>query len=700
MGKIIKLLGIVVGAVIALFIVAVVAVALFFDPNDYKDQIVTAVNEATGRELTLEGDLELALFPRIAIALGPATISNAPGFGAEPFARIETARLQLELFPLLARRVEVGRAELRGLALNLARDARGANNWQDLAGADAAPATEAAPAAEPAGAAEAISLDVGAIEIADAAVSWTDAAAGTRWQLDRFNLSAANFGPGVVFPLAIDFALAGAEVAVEVEARMQAALDIAGNRYRLEDLEVGIAGEGAAWPGGSGDVTLRSALFDVDLDGETVAIEQLALDVLGLAISGDVTGSNIVSNLALRGTIEIAEFNPIALLERFDAAIETADPAVLRSATVRAALVHDARQSMLDDLELTLDDSRMTGRAGLQGETLSFDIAIDSIDVDRYLPPAEEGEASQDEGSLDEVDLPLDALRSLSANGQLAIAAAKFMGLSLADARFALTAANGTLRLTPQANLYGGSYGGAIGIVVGQDSARIDLEQNLDGVDMLALGRDFLGSEMVSGTGRVRLDLVGNGANLGDVRRGLDGDVAFSLTDGAWQGMDLWYELRRARAVLDGNPAPAREGPRETAFSEVSATGVIEDAVLVNRDLRAALPFMQVTGSGSANLITDALDFDLTARFIDGPAIQADPAMASLAGAELPFTVGGTLTAPSVRPDFGAVLRSRVQSELQERQTEVEQEVEERVEERTDELRERLQDRVRGLFNR
>jgi AsmA protein len=197
----------------------------------------------------------------------------------------------------------------------------------------------------------------------------------------------------------------------------------------------------------------------------------------------------------------------------------------------------------------------------------------------------------------------------------------------------------------------------------------------------------------VSGTGNVTLDLTGLGANLGDVRRGLDGDVSFALTDGAWQGMDLWYELRRARAVLNGNAPPTREGARETAFSEVRATGVIEDAVLVNRDLTAVLPFMRVTGSGSANLITDALDFNLTAQFVDGPAMQADPSMADLAGTSLPFTIGGTLDAPSVRPDFEAVVRARVQQEVEER---VQQEVDQQIEERTDELR----DRLRGIFNR
>ena len=135
MNRLLKILGLAVGVVVLLFVVVAVAVSLLFDPNDYKDDIAAAVQNATGRELTLDGDLELALFPTIRIAVGAATLSNAPGFGDEPMARIGSAELRLALLPLLAQRIEISQARLEGLELNLARNRSGANNWQDLGGA-------------------------------------------------------------------------------------------------------------------------------------------------------------------------------------------------------------------------------------------------------------------------------------------------------------------------------------------------------------------------------------------------------------------------------------------------------------------------------------------------------------------------------------------------------------------------------------
>ena len=88
MSRILKILGIVVGAVVLLLVIVLVAVAMLFDPNDYKDDITAAVARATGRTLTLEGDLGLAVFPTIEMDVGAASLSNAQGVGPEAMGRI------------------------------------------------------------------------------------------------------------------------------------------------------------------------------------------------------------------------------------------------------------------------------------------------------------------------------------------------------------------------------------------------------------------------------------------------------------------------------------------------------------------------------------------------------------------------------------------------------------------------------------
>ena len=171
----------------------------------------------------------------------------------------------------------------------------------------------------------------------------------------------------------------------------------------------------------------------------------------------------------------------------------------------------------------------------------------------------------------------------------------------------------------------------------------MNVEQNLDDVDLAALGQDLLGSQDITGTGDVRLNLVTAGQNLGEMRRGLDGDVAFTVTNGSLEGIDLWYELRRARARLDSDPELRSATMRRarTTFSSLSATGVVEDALLTNRDLNGRLDFMTIDGSGTVNLLDDVIDFDLMATMVDGPVLQSDPEMVKYAGKNLPLTVDG-----------------------------------------------------------
>jgi AsmA protein len=717
MGRLLKLIGIVFGALVVLVIGLAVGVALFFDPNDYKDQITAAVGNATGRELTLDGDLELSVFPSLRISLGPATLSNAEGFGDQPFAEIERASLDVDLLPLLSRRIAVSEAELDGLVLNLARDAQGRNNWQDLGGDGAA---EPAPAADEDGGAAAVDLNVDVIRVRDSQVTWNDAATGSSWVLGDFNLVASGFGPDVAFPVDMRFTLAGEALRVAVRAETRATLSLVNNAYRLENLAVALAGQGERWPGGEGEARLSFAAFTANLDDETLDLDRLTLEFLNVTAHGSLAGRQLMTDLALGGSVEIEQFDPSALLGVFDVDIETADPGVLRRASAAATFVYDSSQIGLRDMRLALDDSALTGSVGMQGESLRFDLRVDQINVDRYLPPAEDdADAPADEGSLDEVDLPLDVLRELDASGSLAFGPTQFSGMSLNEATFALNARNGQVRLQPTASLYGGRLVGDIRLDIQPDTARAALTSEVTGVDLLPLGRDLLDSEMVSGRGDLRLDLTTTGSNVGQMRRDLDGEVAFAARDGAWEGFDLWFELVRARTVFDGQSPPVRpEGPRRTPFSTVSASGDVQDAILTNRDLNATLAFMTVDGEGTVNLLTDALDFDLVATFVDGEALQSQPLMARLGGQRLPLRVGGTLAEPSVAPDYRALVRAQVQEavterldeergeveqRLEEERSEVRQQVEEErgeVRERIEEERQELRERLRGILNR
>src|SRR5690606_23237131 len=136
--------------------------------------------------------------------------------------------------PLLGRRIEIGEARLDGLVLNLARDAQGRNNWQDLGAGETA---DAAPAAEDAGGTSPnVGLNVDVISVTNSEVNWNDAGAGSNWTLGDFNFTASNFGPDRQFPVETSFTVSGEALRVAVGAETLATLSLGENTYRLEDL--------------------------------------------------------------------------------------------------------------------------------------------------------------------------------------------------------------------------------------------------------------------------------------------------------------------------------------------------------------------------------------------------------------------------------------------------------------------------------
>ncbi|BFL83699.1 hypothetical protein LFREDSHE_21490 [Shewanella baltica] len=56
--------------VVTLILLVTVYLTVFFDPNDFKPEIVDAVKKQTGRELVIADDLSWTFFPVIGINLG------------------------------------------------------------------------------------------------------------------------------------------------------------------------------------------------------------------------------------------------------------------------------------------------------------------------------------------------------------------------------------------------------------------------------------------------------------------------------------------------------------------------------------------------------------------------------------------------------------------------------------------------------
>ena len=244
--RVLKWVAIAVGVLIVIAGGVGAFLAATFDPNDYKPRIVGLVKRETGRTLAIDGKISLTFFPRIGASVGRATLSepNLPTV----FAQVDEARVGVELWPLLSRRVIVDRVALKGLAVDLVRYKDGRTNFDDLtgrAGSLAKPGEPPRP--RPPGAP--LVVDVGRIEIDEASIGWRDERDGTNVRLSDLSLETGRLASGVPGTLELRAKVQGVEpqANLDVDLRTGYRVDFATQAVALSSLEAKVTGDARGW---------------------------------------------------------------------------------------------------------------------------------------------------------------------------------------------------------------------------------------------------------------------------------------------------------------------------------------------------------------------------------------------------------------------------------------------------------------------
>ncbi|MEQ8699787.1 MAG: AsmA family protein, partial [Bauldia litoralis] len=119
--------------VVAVAVVAAVALVVFVSAADfgaYRNEIAAAVEQQTGRKITIAGDIDqsvLTLSP--SIVLNDVSFSNAPWGRRPQMVTAKRIEISLDLIPLLSGDFHVRRFTLIGADVLLETNAKGEGNW-------------------------------------------------------------------------------------------------------------------------------------------------------------------------------------------------------------------------------------------------------------------------------------------------------------------------------------------------------------------------------------------------------------------------------------------------------------------------------------------------------------------------------------------------------------------------------------------
>jgi len=712
MGKLLKVVFTLVIVLVVLVVAAIILIPLVVDPNDYKDEIAAQVKQTTGRDLQIGGKIGLSVFPWLGLELNALKLSNAPGFGETPFAAVEHAQVRAKLLPLLSKRLEVDTVRIEGLDLYLARAEDGRTNWDDLVGetgtAKEGPATTKHSATADAGAGQALgALAVGGVQIERAQVLWDDRASGQRYQVHDIALKTGALSPGQPVDLELSFALESAQpplqarmelagtaqtdaklqqirmepltvrvrelsaegITGEADLRADLRADLGAQRYLAKGLELVANLKGQALPGEALRTEL-SADLATDLAAGTFEVQGLEVKSGDLRLSGGLQGSQIETSPRVDGELALAEFNLRQWLSAMGLAVpETADANALSRFSAKLALRSGDDRISTENLVVRLDDSLLQGTVSiLEPATpkIRFDLQLDRIDLDRYLPAAaDQPAATQAQAAPAAVAspaapvplLPVDTLRSLDLQGVCKIGALTVQRLRMQGIELAVQAKDGKVTLDDRVQgFYQGSLNGSLRLNVAGESPQLSTQQKLAKIQAGPLLRDLTGKDTLTGTGEFNLDVTASGQTPEQLTKSLKGTLDFGFLDGAVKGFNLAQMIREAKARYSGKPIPSSDEPNQTDFSELTASGVIAKGVLTNNDLLAKSPYLRITGKGTVDLVTEGLDYTVTPVIVSTEKGQGGAGLEELKGIPVPVQVTGSFSNPSYQIDWKTVV--------------------------------------------
>ncbi|MEQ8426436.1 MAG: AsmA family protein [Gammaproteobacteria bacterium] len=344
-----------IGLAIVFFLVtglAIVAVATF-DPNDYKDSITEKVREETGRELQIDGDITLTVYPWLGIELNGITLSNAAGFGDKPFLKTSLVKARAKLLPLLRKQLEMDTLVLHGATINLARNEKGITNWADLVkptGEKPEKSDSALPVA---------ALVVGGIDIKDANVFWEDKQEDLTAQVTDVAISTGELVLGQPIDIKAGLNAGASKPALSSRIDFNGTLgyDDGGNVLTLKPMLLESTVKGNSVPGGETAIRLTSEI-QVDMDANIARISALDLNAFDTVLKGQVEVADYQSGQpAVTGELDIQGKNLPQLFKIFEIEPLASQLAGIepKNFNVKTAFDADLKRDDINISDLSLD---------------------------------------------------------------------------------------------------------------------------------------------------------------------------------------------------------------------------------------------------------------------------------------------------------------------------------------------------------
>lgn len=328
----------------------------------------------------------------------------------------------------------------------------------------------------------------------------------------------------------------------------------------------------------------------------------------------------------------------------------------------------DGQKLALQGLDVKLDDSHIQGNVGISQFSkplYTFDLNIDKLDLNRYLPAAEakaaETKAVEKTANSPEQPIDLSALKALNAQGNIRIGWLKYGKTEAKNLNIGLKAQDGLASLDPlNLDVYQGTVRGSVKLDARATPA-VAIQQNLQNIAVGPMLVDTINNDMLSGNGNLNLNVTAQGNTVTALKKSLGGSVDLRMADGSVKGFDLAGTIRDAKGklnLLKGQSNANADNSKKTDFSELTATFNIKNGVAHNDDLAMKAPVFRLTkgeSKGDIDIGKEQINYVAKPTLVNSLKGQGGKDAEQLGSIGVPVKITGTFAAPKFAIDMAAL---------------------------------------------
>jgi len=706
-------------------IFVVILMVILSNPESYRDEISASVKASTGYELQINGDINWRYWPPIALEIEDVSL-GIPG-DSTPFLTLENAAIDLDLLPIFTGGNTIGVSGLtvHGLTVRALIDEQGRGNWEideadtsqnvdpktipSTPTGDTTADTDSAADSSPSN----FQLHIADIDITDATIEYRDESSDDHYLLKIISLTMGPVDYDSPIELQVNFELEDPSQQISAVGSIDGTLTTNSefDQLTFEDLTI-ISTAQVPEAGTIGSaVTLTGEL---NLRQDRLRIEEGSLQIGELQTSFSMTVDNMSSDeLQFNAKLEVPRFNPRSVADQFQVALpETANINSLTQLSFNGTLTGNSNQIKIEDISGMLDSSQFSGSVVLvtgKKDGITFDLALDEINVSHYLEPDEidqtkqkvPGNKQNTSGghpgppvSIQDSELiPVKLLAEYDLSGTFTIATLHYDTYQFSNFKLDLQNEKGKLHSSIVLNGYDGNINLDIKTKWRKKVSTV-FKVDTEGINLPKL----LQSESVTGNLNLDSELVFRGTMMSEAMATLDGTSRFRIKNGTLDVTTL-KQLVATIDVLRGKQSSIGEWPDKMPFKVLKGNHTFNQGTLANQKLKFTLENLVVRGTGGFDYFKDQIIYDLTAT-ITGTTDGGFEVSSSLVDVAWPLHCEGSLEAPAsdlCRPDKKAIQSLVADIAKQELKLKAQSELDKIIE---DKVPKEIKDLLKGLFRR